>query len=128
SSGKCKQTASVPWDLPYGLNRTTAVATLTICNSTGTPQSMTWSAAGLPPGGWQCTIAGPTVFTPASGTVLVPANGCINIPITIQRPPGLTPGQVGCYQVTIVNNSSGGCISVEGSVMGTDKWCIRIPD
>lgn len=126
--GKCKLTASLPQHQAYCINQNVLASQLTICNLTGTPQTVTWSLAGLPVSPPQCTVPGPTVFTPASGTVNVPANGCVNIPFTVVRPAGLIPGKIACYQATILNPKTGDCISTTGSLTAIDKWCLRVVD
>ena len=127
SSGKCKDRVSVPALTTYCVNQTTANATLTLCNTHPTSQTYNWSVAGLPVGPG-CTIAGPTVFTPASGTVVVPPGGCVNVVIAIARPAGLVPGQLACWQATVLNTTSNLCFTARGKLSATNKWCIRSPN
>ena len=113
----CAEKCHVPSILnTAGLTKTT---TLTLCNYSVTPQTYTWTIAGLPAGPG-CSVAGPTSFSPASGTVTIPGAvsgpACVNIPITITLPSGMTFGQTTCYQVTTQNMASGRCCVTRGRI------------
>ena len=120
--GYCKDTCYVPSILsaPFGLVTTT----LTLCNYATTPQTYTWSIAGLPAGPG-CSVNGPTGFGPSSGTVTLPAAvsgpACVNVPIVITRPP-MGIGQTACYQVTVQNNTTMKCCVTRGRIRRTFPW------
>lgn len=93
--------------------------TLTICNYSATPQSYTWSIAGLPIG-QGCSVAGPSVFSPLSGTVTLPGAtlgpACTSVPIIVQLPGGMPSLATSCYQVTVLNTETGKCCTTKGTV------------
>lgn len=118
--GYCKNLCYVPKivSTPFG----SATTTLTLCNYSVTPQTYTWTIAGLPSGPG-CSVNGPTVFSPYSGTVTIPAatSGptCVNIPIGIQLPAGMGFLQTACYQVTTQNLATGKCCVSRGRIRRT---------
>lgn len=97
----------------------TVTTTLTLCNYSLTPQTYSWTIAGLPAGAG-CSVAGPTSYSPAGGTVTIPAAtsgpSCVNIPIVITLPAGMSGGQTACYQVTTQNLATGRCCTTRGRV------------
>jgi|GEM_PF-5041287 len=103
----------------------TVTTALTLCNYSTTPQTYTWSIAGLPAGSG-CSVNGPTWYAPASGTITIPAAtsgpACVNIPIMIHLPAGMVPGQTTCYQITTQNNSNGRCCVTRGRIRKTWPW------
>jgi hypothetical protein len=119
----CAETCSVPTirSTPFG----TTTTVLTLCNNSPTAQSYSWSIAGLPaqPG---CSVNGPTIYSPASGTVtLPPGPSCTNIPITINLPSGMLPGQTTCYQVSTLNLATGRCCVTKGRIRKTWIWHVN---
>lgn len=123
SAGKCKKTCYVPSVQTYSAGQTSMTVCFQICNYDWSQPSLTfnWTMAGLPAGG-PCTIAGPTVFSPSSGTVVVPAGSCQAVCVVIQRPAGLIPGQVACYQLTAANSATNFCCASRGSLKASKKW------
>jgi hypothetical protein len=131
----CKLNCYVPKVITAHLG--SATTTLTLCNYSLSPQTLTWSIAGLPAGPG-CSVNGPTVFSPFSGTVTIPpASGgpsCVNIPITIQLPTGMTFGQTACYQVMTQDRETGRCCVTSGRIRRTwphhvyaDPWFTNTP-
>jgi len=115
----CNETCRVPTILTASFSSVNT--TLTLCNYAPTPQTYTWSIAGLPAGPG-CSVNGPTVFSPYSGTVTVPAGpACVNIPINIALPP-MGPGQTTCYQVTTQNVRTGECCVTRGRIRKWNWW------
>ena len=125
-AGKCREFIALPAVTTLCNNASTVQVCFSICNTTATPQSYHWSAAGLPVGAG-CTIAGPTLFNPPAGSVTVPPGGCSPpICVTIARPSGLTaPGAAACYAVSIFNNATGTCYTKQGTIrVGDPCWCV----
>ncbi len=131
SSGKCKDVASLPSNVSICSNRQTVKTNLTICNYGGVPATYSWSMAGLP-SGTGCTVAGPTVFSPASGvTGLLAAGQCVNIPIVITRPAGLTGSSTACYQAVVTNLTTQYVTTASGSmknISGIFCWWLASGD
>ena len=125
-AGKCKKSCYLPKVRTYGPNQTSITVCFNICNYDWSAPSanFSWSLAGLPVGPG-CTVAGPTVFSPASGTVTVAAGACAPICVTIQKPAGLVPGQTACYQLSVSDLKSGTCFDCKGTLRASGKW---IPD
>ncbi len=126
NKGKCKQYCSVPSTTTYSWLQNTVTVNLTICNYDWSQPSMpyTWTCSGLPAG--SCSVNGPTVIAPSSGTVNVPAGTCVNIPVTITRPIGLTPGQTACYQFTVQNQVTHQCFGCSGTLKAARKWWVEL--
>ena len=124
--GKCPEYCRIPSITTICKDKPSVQVCFTICNNTATPQSYTWSLAGLPTG-VGCTVAGPTVFSPPSGTVTVGAGG-VSAPIcvTIQRPVGLTAqNATSCYALTFVNNATGVSHMCSGAIRADNTcWCV----
>src|SRR6185503_3932515 len=79
-----------------------------ITNYAVQPQTYTWTVAGVP--GSNCTT--PTVFSQQGGTVTVgPGALGATPPIGFVLPPGTDNLHCACVQFTIVNNSTGVCLS-----------------
>ncbi len=122
--GKCKDRCHLPWDAQLCRNRNTVTVDLTICNDSSVSHDYAWSLAGNN----NCSIPGPTVFSPAVGVTTVPAGTCVQVPITITRPAGMVAPQVACYNVTISNLDTGHTFGCEGSIWARNKWCLIIVD
>jgi len=124
-AGKCPEFIALPAVTTICNNASTVQACFSICNTTATPQTYRWSAAGLPAGPG-CTVAGPIQFNPPAGTVTVPAGGCSPpICLTITRPAGLTAhNATACYAVSIVNDATGTCYTKQGKLRADNCWCV----
>ncbi len=123
-AGKCPEFIALPSVTTLCSNATTAQVCFSICNTTATPRSYHWSAAGLPAGPG-CTVAGPTVFNPPGGTVTVPPGSCSPpICMTVTRPAGLTAhNATACYAVSIFNDATGVCYTKPGKLRADNCWC-----
>lgn len=125
--GKCKTRCHVPWDHPFCLNQNQVTVPVTICNDSPFPYSYNVSFQPLGTGP-NCTIPGPTVFTPLfSNPVNVPANQCVTVQVTINRPVGMNAlNQVACYQVNVLNLATGLSSYCQGSVQDRRDLCAVI--
>ncbi len=124
SYGKCKHHCYVPWDWPFCLGQNQVTVTFTVCNDSSVAQQ--YNVAFQPqPVGPNCTIPGPTVFTPLfTNPVSIPANTCINLQVKINRPTGMNAlNQVGCYQINVTNTLGGSTSSCYGSVQDRRDLC-----
>ncbi len=122
----CPEYAVMPQVTSICQSQTTAQVCFNICNNTGVPRIYHWSLAGLPAGPG-CTLAGPTLFVPASGAVTVPAGGCSPpICVTITRPAGLTAqNATACFALTFINDATGACRSKTGTLRADNTcWCL----
>jgi hypothetical protein len=117
--GKCRNACYVP--SVVSSCGTIATPQLTICNFTNTPQTYSWTIAGLPAGPG-CTIAGPTVFAPAAGSITVPAYSWSSTFINVTIPGGMTLSDIACYEVTVVNDSTGACMKCDGKLRKGKLW------
>lgn len=122
---KCKRPkCHTQWDIPMCKKQKKVTTPITICNYSGVPDTFTWSLAGSPPSG-ACTVT-PTSFTPVAGTTPVLNPGqCYTVSVTIDRPAGLVPPKLACFQLTFVQNGTGQCFHCAGSIKATKKWCPR---
>lgn len=123
NAGKCKDRCHVPSVLSYCINQSTKVTTLTICNDSPGAQTYNWMTGGLPVSLPDCSVAGPTIFSPASGSVAVPAGQCVSVNVTITAPPGLTVGQTACYGFWVTNIYTGNTTTCGGQLKRTQLWC-----
>ena len=124
-AGKCPEFIALPAVTSICNTATTVQVCFNICNTTATPQSYHWSAAGLPVGAG-CAVAGPVSFTPPAGSVTVPPGGCsAPICMTIARPVGLTAqNATSCFAVSIVNDATGTCYTKQGTIRADYScWC-----
>jgi hypothetical protein len=142
SVGKCKKSCFTGRDIPFRPGQSQATLCFTIFNQDWSQPSACfhWTLAPLPANGTSCTTAGPTSFNPTSGTVCVPPTPPWSIPapicVTVDRPPGLVPGQSACYQVTILDDLTGKCFMCSGRLVATKKHhfappslaLIRVPE
>ncbi|MFA6044126.1 MAG: LamG-like jellyroll fold domain-containing protein [Phycisphaerales bacterium] len=97
-----------------------------ICNYSSVAHTYNYSFGGTPVGPG-CTVAGPTNFAPPIGSVMVPAGGCVSVPVTIQRPAGLTfPGATSCYETFITDATTGESVTAEGRVVDARTWCFDL--
>ncbi len=124
-AGKCPEFIALPSVTTMCANASTAQVCFSICNTTATPRTYHWSAAGLPAGPG-CTVAGPTQFNPPAGSVTVPPGSCSPpICVTVARPPGMTAhNSTACYGITIVNDSTGTCYTKQGKLRADNCWCV----
>lgn len=121
----CPQTVHVPWDQPFCLNQTTVNVPITVCNSSGYPDSYQLSFASVPAGPG-CAVNGPTNFTPVGSSIIGPLqNGeCLTLQIVISRPPGLTDNDLtACYEVTATSLNTGIAVTDRGSVQDKRNVC-----
>ncbi|MCO6439474.1 MAG: hypothetical protein J5J06_20485 [Phycisphaerae bacterium] len=123
NAGKCKDKCHNPNGVSYCVNQSTKVAYLTLCNDSTSTHSYNWSLAGLPASPPDCTIAGPTVFSPSSGSVSLAAGQCTTFSVTITAPPGLTPGQTACYALNSTNIDTGHSFQCAGKLYRANLWC-----
>ncbi len=125
AAGKCADIVRLPTETTICSGRDSVIVCFNICNTSAVPQSYHWSAAGMPAGAG-CTVNGPTSIIPPTGTVTV-APGACSLPIcmTIKRPIGLTAqNATACYQVTVVNDSTGACQTRQGTIRADNTcWC-----
>lgn len=129
--GKWKNRCDVAWDKPYCLNSSSLSTTMTIFNSSSAPQTYLVSATGvasLP--GHVCNgpVLTPANFTITPNMLTVGPNSSAPVLLTIARPAGLDPGEVSCYEVTILEDPSGETLLCHGSVTRTNQWCFNIVD
>ena len=126
--GRCNSSAAVAWDTPMCRFASSAQTKALICNSAAVARTYNYSFSGLSSS--VCgTINGPAVFTPFGGSVLVPAGQCVQVPVTIERPSQMTAvGQVGCYEMAVMETASGDLFTVRGSVQDRRDLCIALPD
>ncbi len=115
SNGKCREACYVPSVLSYASIGGTVTANASICNWSTTTQTYHWTAAGLPVGG-SCTWPGPTSFAPVGGTVVAPPGACVPVVVTIGYPAGMPAWQYACWQLTVVNDTTGACFECQGRV------------
>ena len=127
--GKCPESVLMPSVTTICGNATSVQVCFSVSNGTAVAQSYHWSMAGLPVGPG-CSVAGPVVFTPASGTLTVPP-GTLSVPVcvTIPRPAGLTTqNATSCYAVSIFNDATGACTTKKGTIRADYScWCITPP-
>ncbi len=128
AAGKCKETCIVPWDRQFCNGQTQRNVDLVICNYSNESHDYSWSLGGVAAGPPGCLINGPTVFSPSGGTVTIPAGTCTTITVTIDRPAGLTPYLVGCYDFFVTNLDTGHKFNCRGSVQAVNKWCLIAVD
>ncbi len=123
--GWCPESALLPAVTTLCKTQTSAQVCLNISNNYGTPQSYTWSFAGLPAGPG-CSVAGPTVFSPSGGTVIVPPGISPPICVSIARPLGLTAqNATACFGLTFVNNATGTCRTTTATLRADNScWCV----
>lgn len=123
SEGKCKESCALPWDAPFCLLDSSITVDAQICNWKSTPQTYTYTFAGIG-SGVGCIVDGPTVFSPPSGTVTVPPGECATVSVTIDRPSGLVAvWQVACYEMTITNTATLETYCCRGSVQDRRDIC-----
>ncbi len=124
STGKCKQRCKVPSPLLFCKNQNIKNVNIQICNYSPTPITYSWSLAG-PLTGTGCDPLGAMSFLPSSGSVTV-SGGCQSIPVSITKPVGLTPGDTGCYDLTVTNTAIGDSFGCDGKIKATNKWCFIV--
>jgi hypothetical protein len=122
--GKCKTRVHLPWATPFCLNQNQVQVPVTICNDSPFPYSYNVSFQPLN----TCTIPGPTVYTPLfSNPVNVPAGQCVTVQVKINRPIGMNAVyQTACYQVSVVNTTTGITSFGQGSVQDRRDLCAVI--
>lgn len=111
AGGKCREMVYCPVAKTLCFESTLADVTFYICNPSTSQQSYTLSFAGTPAGG-ACTIAGPvtnqfTLLSPNTNGVVSVQPGCHPFIVRVQKPNGMQPGDVCCFQISITNNQSG---------------------
>ncbi|MCO6436718.1 MAG: hypothetical protein J5J06_06485 [Phycisphaerae bacterium] len=124
SAGKCREHCIVPSPVLFCKNQNSRNANIQICNYCPTPKTFNWSLSG-PLSGSGCDALGTMTFTPSSGSVTV-AGGCQSIPITVTRPIGMVPGDIGCYELNVVNAANGATFGCQGELKATNKWCLVV--
>lgn len=124
SAGKCKERCHVPWDKPFCIGQTVRSITMNICNEGTIPHNYNWFLAGNN----ECSVPGPTVFSPSAGSLTIPGGTCTPITFTVNRPPGLNPPLVSCYDIFVSNTDTGHFFKCRGSVQAINKWCAIVID
>ncbi len=126
-AGRCNSSAALIWDTPFCRFAASAQTTALICNSASVARTYNYSFSGLSSA--VCgSINGPAVFTPFGGSVVVPAGQCVQVPVTIARPAQMTAvGQVGCYEMAVMEVASGDLFTVRGSVQDRRDLCTQLP-
>jgi hypothetical protein len=124
--GKCRE-ACYTSRLATCCTNNAANATVPICNYSAVGHTYSWGLAPLS-GGSGCTGPGAQYFSPPNGTVLVPAQSCVTVPVPIDCPTGIPPGQAACYQVSIYNHDTGSIFGCTGSVRRPNWWCAKLVD
>jgi hypothetical protein len=115
-AGKCKIKCAIPWDVSYppGVNCITVLAR--ICNCSGVPQPITWTATGPMP------IPNPT------GSFILPPFTCTNVPIVLCRPTNGQPvGAVVKWNLSVQAGDQCPIVCM-GSVINPGRLVIRVPD
>ncbi len=114
-AGKCKIKCSIPWDVsfPPGVNCITVQAR--ICNCSGVPQPIAWTASGPMP-----------IPTP-NGSFILPPFICTNVPIQICRPTNNFPaGSVVRWTLSVFSGTQ--CpMECVGSVINPGPIIIVVP-
>ncbi len=124
NDGKCKSTCHVPWDEPFCENENEITVTTTVCN--WSPVAQTYQMTFSPePAGFGCTIPGPTQFNVLGpNPITVGPNQCVPVQVKITRPVNMTSVyNIGCYKMTITNQSSGHSFVCHGSVQDRRDLC-----
>lgn len=138
SAGKCTDDIGLPWDKPFCSGQKSVNVSTQVCNQSAQPQTYELNMAPLPASTPGCTIDGPTDFTylgppaqslPPAVTITVPAGTCISVPIRIRRPTDMNGVyQIGCYEATLRNTSTGLVQRTHGSVQDRRDLCAVIGD
>jgi hypothetical protein len=114
-AGKCKIKCAIPWDVsfPPGVNCITVLAR--ICNCSGVPQPITWTASGPMP-----------IPTPGGSFVLPPFT-CTNVPVVLCRPTNNLPvGAVVRWTLSVFSGTQ--CpMECVGSVINPGPIIVVVP-
>ena len=124
SSGKCKVRCQLPPVTTFCWSQTSRTLTFTICNASGSPASFNWSLAGQATGvGCNFNTTGMT-FIPANGaTAMLAAGQCVSVTVTVIRPAGFVPGNVGCFSLSTTSPQTGASATCQGQIKAAGKWC-----
>jgi hypothetical protein len=125
----CPHTVHAPWDKPFCKTDTEVIVPITVCNTSGFPDSYTMSFTGVAPGP-QCSVQGPTTFQILGSNPVgpVPPNDCVTVNVKIQRPVGLTAAFLtSCYDVTATSTTTLRAITDRGSVQDRRDLCFGNP-
>lgn len=115
-AGKCKIKCSIPWDKPFPPNVNCMTVTAMICNQSGVPQTINWSASG------------PMPFPTPNGSFTLPPFTCTNVPITICRPTNGQPvGAVVQWTLSVSTGTQCPMVCV-GSVINPGPIVVTNPD
>ena len=138
SAGKCTDDIGLPWDRAFCSGQKSVKVNAQVCNQSAQPQTYELNMAPLPASTPGCTIDGPTSFTylgppiqtlPPAATITVPAGTCLGLPVRIGRPAGMSSAyQIGCYEATLRNTSTGFVQRTHGSVQDRRDLCAVIGD
>jgi len=100
-TGKCRLFLPASPAASFCSTNSTVNAKHRICNNSTEDREFHYAFTPLPAGG-NCTIAGPTGFTPQGGVIRVPAGHCFDLGVMIDRPAAMkAAGDRACYQVTL---------------------------
>jgi len=116
TAGKCKIHCTIPWDVSYPPNQPCITVQARICNYSGVPQPVTWTASGPMP------IPTPT------GSFILPPFTCTNVPVVLCRPTNNLP--VGAIVRWTLSVQAGTQCPVEcvGSVINPGRLVVTVPN
>jgi sugar lactone lactonase YvrE len=123
AGGKCPETCYATQNAPCcdGISTTSS---FTVCNHDVVPHVYSYGVSAVN-GGPGCGAVGPVGFAPTSGQITVPAGGCATVPLYINCPSYIPPGQVACYRVSLFNHDTARLFACTGSVRPPNKWCLK---
>ena len=121
----CPHTVHAPWDAPFCHNDPQVTVSITLCNTSGAPDSYQLSFAQAPAGP-MCSVAGPTSFTVVGPNPVgsIPDGQCQSVQVVIGRPAGFSAtGLTACYDVTATSSNTGTAVTERGSVQDRRDLC-----
>lgn len=128
SRGKCKISCAIPASVVLCRTATTVTMNLTVCNQSPFTSVANFSFAPLASGSGCNFDATAVTFSPASGTITLLPGQCTQIPVTLTRPVGFTPGNIACFCVTVRDTLTGAMSTCCSKLLASNGWCVTVKD